>query len=294
MLIDISVELVKKLIKEQFPQFSHLEIKPVEFMGHDNRTFYLGNQMSIRLPSSGEYASQVEKEWKWLNYLADKLSMPIRKPLFLGKGNSEYPYSFLINQWIDGEELNDNNIDSKNDIAKDLGKFLKTLQSIDSSNGPLAGDHNFFRGGNLKVYETMVLDSTEFLKEVLPKKDIENLWDLAVKSTYEGKPLWIHGDIACGNILIKENRINGIIDFGQLGIGDPACDYVMAWTYFDKSSKDIFLEELQCDINMKNRAMGWALWKALITFDLANPNGKKSQWAKKCIENIFKDYKISY
>ena len=294
MLIDISVELVKKLIKEQFPQFSHLEIKPVEFMGHDNRTFYLGNQMSIRLPSSGEYASQVEKEWKWLNYLADKLSMPIRKPLFLGKANSDYPYSFLINQWIDGEELNDNNIVSKSDIAQSLGKFLKSLQNIDPSNGPIAGEHNFFRGGNLKVYESMVWDSSKRLKDVFPKEVIESLWNLATESQYEGKSFWIHGDMASGNVLIKDNRINGIIDFGQLGVGDPACDYVMAWTYFESDSKRVFLEELQCDTNMKNRAMGWALWKALITYDLTNPYGNKSQWAKKTIENIFKDYKISY
>lgn len=73
----IDTGLVKRLIREQFPEWAHLEVKPVKFSGHDNRTFHLGDKMSVRLPSDAAYAPQVEKENKWLPILSKELSLPI-------------------------------------------------------------------------------------------------------------------------------------------------------------------------------------------------------------------------
>ena len=91
---------------------------------------------------------------------------------------------------------------------------------------------------------------------------------------YTEKNVWVHGDIAPGNILIQNNSFHGIIDFGILGTGDPACDYAMAWTYFNKEARKIFLANLPSD--MINRAKGWALWKALITYDDENIDFKQN------------------
>jgi aminoglycoside phosphotransferase (APT) family kinase protein len=69
----ITPELVKKLIADQFPEFSHLTIKSVEISGHDNRTFHLGRDLLVRLPSKASYASAVLKEQHWLPKLAPHL-----------------------------------------------------------------------------------------------------------------------------------------------------------------------------------------------------------------------------
>ena len=68
---------------------------------------------------------------------------------------------------------------------------------------------------------------------------------------------------------LKNNHFHALIDFGVMAVGDPACDYAMAWTYFDKKARKIFLDELKED--MVDRARGWALWKALITYNDENP-----------------------
>ena len=98
--MEITVELVKKLIKEQFPQWQELEIYPVKKSGNDNRTFHLGNKMAVRLPSGRDYAPQVEKENQWLPYLQEHLDFPISKPVAAGKPTREYPFSWSVNQCI--------------------------------------------------------------------------------------------------------------------------------------------------------------------------------------------------
>lgn len=75
--MNMSVELVKRLVSEQFPQWGELIIEPVKNGGHDNRTFHLGNSMTVRLPSGKEYEPQVKKEATWLPILAKSLSLTI-------------------------------------------------------------------------------------------------------------------------------------------------------------------------------------------------------------------------
>jgi len=138
--------LVSRLIKEQFPQWANLQIEPVEHSGHDNRTFHLGEEMTVRLPSGEEYVPQVEKEMKWLPVLAGRLSLPISSPVAQGKADGLYPFPWSVNKYIPGETLHKNNILDINQFAAALADFLKELQSIDTKGAPLAGEHNFFRG----------------------------------------------------------------------------------------------------------------------------------------------------
>lgn len=263
----ITVELVKQLINEQFPIWSNLDIKPVEFSGNDNRTFHLGDKKSVRLPSAECYVPQVEKEHKWLPILSNKLSLPVSKPLAKGSPSKYYPWPWTINEWIDGESLNKENISDLSQFAKDLGQFLKEFQSIDAHGGPIAGKHNFFRGGNLAVYDQETRDSIDQTKEIFNKDLLTEIWETALSSKWENEPVWVHGDIAPGNLLVKNGELCAVIDFGILGVGDPSCDAAMAWTFFENETRKVFKNSLNFDEHTWNRARGWALWKALITFN---------------------------
>jgi len=265
-MLRIDEKLVKKLIKNQFPEYDCLPIRQVEKSGHDNRTFRLGDKTTVRLPSRKEYSPQVEKELFWLPKLKQYLSLPIPTPLAKGQPMSDYPFPWSINQWIEGDVANYKNITDLNQFAADLAKFLKELQAIDASNGPSPGKHNFYRGGELSFYHEEVWTALKELKSVLPTDKLNNIWQAALGSKWTKENVWVHGDIAVGNLLVKSGKLCGIIDFGMLGIGDPSCDYAIAWTFFDKESRKIFFEKMRCDKNTWNRARGWALWKALITY----------------------------
>jgi aminoglycoside phosphotransferase (APT) family kinase protein len=144
----INIPLVRRLIATQFPQWADLAIKPVEFGGWDNRTFHLGEHMSVRLPSAAEYASKVEKEQYWLLKLAPFLPLPIPVPLAQGKPAEGYPWDWSVYRWLDGETASLERIDDLSQFAVSLGEFLTALQRIDASTGPAVGAHNFYRGGS--------------------------------------------------------------------------------------------------------------------------------------------------
>lgn len=148
-MIEITVELVRRLIDFQFPEWGQLDIRPVEKSGHDNRTFRLGSEMTVRLPSHKNYASAVEKELTWLSIFKPLLSLPIPVPVAKGEPTDEFPLPWSVNRWIEGDTVTHDNILDLNEFAEDLAKFLKELEAIEASGGVPAGVQNFHRGGGI-------------------------------------------------------------------------------------------------------------------------------------------------
>lgn len=135
----ITLDLAKKLIATQFPEFSHLAVKEVEQQGHDNRTYRLGDDMLIRLPTAESYALKVPEEQRLLPKLAEHLSIAIPAPIKMGAPSADYPYPFSIYKWLDGQSANHVQLDDKplELIALQLAGFLHELQSIELE-GPRA------------------------------------------------------------------------------------------------------------------------------------------------------------
>ena len=261
--MEINVLLAQNLINSQFPKWAHLPIKPVAKSGWDNRTFHLGDEMTIRLPSKEEYAPQILKECNWLPFLSKYLSIKITKPLALGKPSIEYPWHWSVNSWIEGETVSTENIPNLNKFAKELGEFLVEFQNIPSNGAPVAGSHNFHRGGELSVYNDEMSLALPKIKNITEQKTAILLWNEAISSTWTSKPVWIHGDFAAGNILVNNGDLNAVIDFGCMAIGDPSCDLAIAWNLFSGDDRAIFKQSVGLDGSTWVRALGWTLWKTL-------------------------------
>lgn len=262
---DITSSLVTDLVAEQFPQWAHLPIKPVKLSGWDNRTFHLGEDMSVRLPSAERYAAKVHIEQEWLPKLASCLPYPIPEPLAMGQPSQHYPWHWSIYRWIEGENADTLNADELEQFAIDSAKFLNELYRVDTTGGPLAGAHNFYRGASPSVYDDETKAAISQLKDVINADAAAKVWEKAVSSEWGYDPVWIHGDFSVGNILVKEGRLAAVIDFGGIGVGDPACDLVIAWTFLSEESRKIFKAHINLDSDTWERARGWCLWKALIT-----------------------------
>ncbi|MBB3111899.1 aminoglycoside phosphotransferase (APT) family kinase protein [Paenibacillus phyllosphaerae] len=290
-MVEMTTELVRRLIDRQFPQWSHFTLTPVPKSGHDNRTYRLGSELTVRLPSHERYAAAVEKESAWLPVLGPQLSLPIPVPVAKGEATDDYPLPWSINRWIDGDTVTRANIRDANEFAEDLAAFLKELESIDARGGVPAGVQNFHRGGNLAVYDPDTRSIIETLSGVYDQALLTEIWELSLATRYQSAPLWLHGDVAVGNLLVKEGRLCGVIDFGTMGVGDPSSDLVMAWNFFDDDSRRRFLAGMNFDEDTVHRARGWALWKALITFAWNDPGTEAANWGRQVIEVIIEDFK---
>ncbi|MFK8040670.1 MAG: aminoglycoside phosphotransferase family protein [Rickettsiaceae bacterium] len=272
----ISIELAKKLIATQFPEYRGLTVTGVEEQGHDNRTYCIGNDMLIRIPTAESYALKVHKEQELLPKLAKHLSVAIPSPIKMGKPSEDYPYAFSIYKWLDGRSANHITLDEHalENIAFQLAKFLKELQAITDVEGPNPGQHNWQRGDHVSVYDSGAREQIVKLADIIDSNSALELWERACATKWNKTPIWIHGDFAIGNILIKDNKLSGVIDFGGTAIGDPACDLVIAWTYLSGKARDIFVVEMGIDDDTWLRARAWVLWKA--TFALCNIADKNS------------------
>lgn len=265
----INVTLVSQLVNSQFPDYAHLPIRPIAKSGHDNRTFHLGDDFSVRLPSAVGYATQVTKEKQWLPYLQQHLSLPITQQVAVGKPEFGYPYAWSICRWLPGNTAADGPITDLNQFAVDLADFLIELQSIDCQDGPPAGLHNYYRGGSLTTYSHEVgrVLANNNLNLQANRQLLATIWQTAIDSTWNSPAVWVHGDVAPTNMLVVDGQLSSVIDFGVLGTGDPSCDLVMAWTFFTHNSQQTFKDRFSYPVDVWQRAKGWALWKALITIE---------------------------
>jgi aminoglycoside phosphotransferase (APT) family kinase protein len=262
--IPFDTDLVRRLVASQFPQWAHLPVRPVVFGGKNNTTFHLGDEMSVRLPSARAYVAQVEKEQAWLPRLAPQLPLPVPEPVGLGEPGEGYPWPWSVYRWIEGETASLERIPDLPQFARDLAGFLTALQAIDVTDGPAGGQHNFFRGGPLATYDDQTRKAIEELRASINGAAALAIWEQALAAEWTNPPVWLHGDVAAGNLLVRDGRLSAVIDFGILGVGDPACDLAIAWTLLHGEARAAFREALPLDQGTWARGRGWTIWKALI------------------------------
>jgi aminoglycoside phosphotransferase (APT) family kinase protein len=287
----IDAALARRLVDRQFPQWSDLPIAAVEFDGWDNRTFRLGSEFTVRLPSGDWYAQQVDKEQRWLPVLAPQLPLQIPTPVARGEPDAGFPCAWSVYRWLDGELASKAPIGDRTAFAATLAAFLNALRRVDATDGPAPGQHNFYRGGPLATYEEEALQAIDNLGDEMPVDAVMRAWEDAMATSWDREPVWLHGDVAAGNLLVRDGRLAAVIDFGSSGVGDPACDAVIAWTFLNGASRDRFRADLGVDAATWSRGRGWGLWKALITLvghlERDSPDAAPS---RRDIEQILADF----
>ena len=223
--------------------------------------------------------------------LEPQLPLPIPSPVARGESDAEFPYPWSVYRWLAGEPASAARIGDLTDFATSLAAFLNALGQIDATGGPAPGQHNFFRGAPLSVYEQETVEAIETLGDEIPAEDVKRVWADAMATSWECDPVWFHGDVAVGNLLVREGRLAGVLDFGSSGVGDPACDIVIAWTLLTGESRDRFRAELDVDPGTWSRGRGWALWKALITLPEHLERGApEAALPRRDIEQVLADY----
>ncbi len=289
--VDISVSLVRRLIAAQFPQWADLSIEPIHSAGTDNAIFRLGVDMSVRLPRIQNATQQVDKEHQWLPRLAPYLPLAIPVPLAKGTSGEGYPWQWSVYQWLEGKNATIEPISDTDQAARDLAYFIAVLQQIDPTGGPLPGSHNSFRGEPLITRDAETCAAISTLHDMIDASVATVAWETALQApVWNRPPVWIHGDLSPLNLLIKRGRISAVIDFGCLGVGDPACDLQVAWNLLSTQSRDVFRAALQIDDAMWARGRGWALSVGLIALPYyQSTNPVLASIAQYAIDEILKD-----
>lgn len=254
---------VRRLLAGQFPEWAELSIERVPHFGTDHAVYRLGREMSVRLPRIHWATRQVEKEARWLPILAPHLPLAIPVPLAVGEPGEGYPWQWCVSPWFEGEDATAEHLRDLNEAAVDLAAFLRALQGVDTTGGPVAGPRNGFRGVPLAVRDAAAREAFPAWEGLVDVAALVGAWEEALAATaWEGAPVWIHGDLLPGNILARDGRVSAVIDFGCLGVGDPAADLPAAWSIFSGESRETFRVAMGVDDATWARGRGWALTTA--------------------------------
>jgi aminoglycoside phosphotransferase (APT) family kinase protein len=243
-------ELVRGLLKEQHPDLAELPLRRVAG-GWDNAMWRLGDELAVRMPRTERGPELLRKEYQWLPELAPRLPLPVPRPQRIGVPSDRFPDTWLVTSWVEGEPADRTPISSEQS-ADTLAAFLRALHVKAPEDAPVSPD----RGVPLR---TLAFDASSL------DVAVREIWDEAVAAPeWDGPPLWLHGDLHPANVVVADGALTGVIDFGDMAVGDPATDLAAAWVLLPDGAAERFFDVYAvADEATIARARGWAAWKAL-------------------------------
>ena len=278
--------LVRRLVAAQFPRWAELPIEPVESAGTDNALYRLGEKMVVRLPRIHWAADPIATEQTWLPRLTTLLPLAVPTVLAQGTPGEGYPWRWSIYRWLAGDVATTAVIGDPVQMARDLAAFIGALRQVDPTGAPLAS-----RGQPLALRDADVRQSLDQLHNTVNALAAA-AWEAALRAhRWEGPPTWVHGDLLPTNLLVQEGRLTAVIDWGNMGVGDPACDVMVAWSVLRADTRAIFRDLLAVDEAMWARGRGWALCFGLVAlpyYQTSNP--VLAAIARDTIAEVIADY----
>jgi aminoglycoside phosphotransferase (APT) family kinase protein len=269
--VTTDVALARRLLAAQFPHWAALPLARVQADSTDNDMYRLGPDLALRLPRRAGAVTPMDKEHEWLPRLAPHL--PLAVPLAHAKGapDGDYPYPWSVVTWIEGAPPQPRVNDRA--FARDLAAFVTALHALDANTGPAPGAHNFWRGLRLARFDATLRQRFDWLSDLPDIAEIVQQWQRALLlPAWSGAPVWIHGDLQRGNLLIRDGRLAGVIDWSALGVGDPAGDFSVAWNLFGPDARAEYRAATQVDDATWARGRAWALIEGV--FALSYYRGK--------------------
>ena len=261
--VEVDDALVRRLLTTQLPHLADRPLTRVEAWGTDHAIFRLGDDLSVRLPKIGWAATQGEREQRWLPVLAPHLPVEVPVPVAVGEPAEGYPYRWYVSPWLAGTNPRPDGPDDLGVLAGDLAAFVHALERVDTTDAPPPREGR--RGGPLAYADASTRSRAEDLRGETDVDGLLAVWEAGVRApAYAGPPVWVHGDLMDGNVLVRAGRLTGVIDWGALVAGDPAVELMAAWSLFDADSRVVYRDALGfVDDAMWLRGRAWAASAAI-------------------------------
>jgi len=284
--LDIDETLVRRLLTAQFPRWAELPVERVGSAGTVNAIYRLGDDLAVRLPRVPSGVEDVEREYTWLSRLGPRLPLAAPVPQALGSPSANYPYPWTVCRWVEGEHVPVDALDDPARAAADLAAFVATFRSFDPAGAPRGA-----RDWHLAEEDGDVRGAIAASDGLIDTAAVRRAWQRALEApAWDGEPVWAHGDLLPGNLLAVDGRLSAVIDFECMGLADPAFDVIVAWTYLDAATREVFRAELGVDDAVWERARGWVLRIGMLALPYyVETNPEFAATARRMVEEVLAD-----
>ncbi|MEU1038940.1 aminoglycoside phosphotransferase family protein [Streptomyces sp. NPDC005551] len=244
---DVDEALVRRLVAGRFPGWADLAVERVPSGGTVNAMYRLGEDMVVRLPLIPGGAGDVSREQEWLPRLAARLPTAIPEVLGAGEPAEGFPWPWTVHRWLAGENPEAGALTEPEGLARDLAAFVAAMRAVTLPGAPPA-----HRGGPLASLDEETRAAVAALRGI-PEEGVDcdavtAVWEDALRIPDRDRPpVWLHADLMPGNLLVDGGRLTAVIDFGCMGVGDPACDLFPAWNLLPAEGRKVFREALGVD-----------------------------------------------
>ena len=287
----VTVEMVRKLLSHQFPEWTPLAVAPVQSEGTVNAIFRIGDELSARFPLQ---PGDVDATRQWLmseaaasRELRAHTSFTVPEPVAIGEPGAGYPLPWIVQTWVPGTTASQQDASTSVDFAHDLARFIEQVRAIDLRGRHFTGSG---RGGDLHSHDEWMEVCFEQSQHLLGVSRLRRIWARLRELPRESPDVMTHGDLTPGNVLVDNGRLAGILDVGGLGPADPALDLVSAWHLLDTGARERLREDLRCNELEWDRGKAWAFEQAMGAvwyYQLSNP--PMNSMGRRTLERILAD-----
>ncbi|MFJ8476252.1 aminoglycoside phosphotransferase family protein [Kitasatospora sp. NPDC094011] len=286
--LDIDEALVRRMVAGQFPQWAGLPVEAVDSAGTSNAMYRLGADLVVRIPRIPGAVEDIEKEEAWLRRLAPELPFAVPVPVGLGEPLDGCPWPWSVLRWLEGVNPVVGSVRQPAVLAADLAEFVTAMHRVDQAGGPAA-----YRSESLASRDPAVRRALAGLAGEVDVDAVTSLWDKALGAAdHPGPAVWIHADLQPGNLLLDaDGRLSAVIDFGCMGLGDPAVDLLTAWYVLPAPVRAAFRTGVAADDAAWGRGRGWALSVALMELDYyRDSNPRMVRTARHVVGELLADH----
>ncbi|HEX6446190.1 MAG TPA: aminoglycoside phosphotransferase family protein [Streptosporangiales bacterium] len=262
--VDVTVDVVRRLVADQFPRWRELPVHPVASDGTVNALFRLGDEVVLRFPlrPGPEARAELVREQENARLVAAHVPLEVPTPIALGEPGDGYPGAWAAYRWIPGAPVTSAPVRDLDALARDLAGFVRALHAVPTGGRRWDGSG---RGGPLGGLDGDVRAALAASARLTDTVRLGELWSRCLAAApHPGPDVWIHADLMPGNLLVRDGRLAAVIDLAAVGVGDPAVDLMPAWNLLPTRARETFRRDLDADDATWDRGRGWALAQAII------------------------------